>query len=61
LKIGISNYTAKGVEEFLSVCDKNGWTKPTVYQGQYNAVCRKRETELFPLLRKHGIKFYAYR
>lgn len=33
---------------------------PTVYQGNYNAVTRHPETELFPLLRKLHIDFYAY-
>ncbi|KAL8761592.1 MAG: hypothetical protein Q9184_002300 [Pyrenodesmia sp. 2 TL-2023] len=38
-KIGLSNYSAAQVEEFVSRCDMHGWKKPTVYQGQYNAVC----------------------
>jgi aflatoxin B1 aldehyde reductase len=33
---------------------------PTVYQGNYNAVSRLPEKELFPLLREHNIAFYAY-
>lgn len=31
-----------------------------MYQGLYNLVCRAGEAELFPVLRKHGISFYAY-
>jgi aflatoxin B1 aldehyde reductase len=34
--------------------------KPTVYQGMYNALTRAVEVELFPCLRKFGIRFYAY-
>lgn len=46
--------------EWLDTADKEGLVKPTVYQGQYNLVCRALETELFPLLRKHNIAFDAY-
>lgn len=34
--------------------------KPSVYQGQYNIICRGFETEIFPLLRAHNIAFNAY-
>lgn len=34
--------------------------KPSVFQGQYNLLCRTYETTLFPLLRKHGISFVGY-
>jgi len=33
---------------------------PTVFQGNYNAISRHIETDLFPLLRKLNISFYAY-
>lgn len=33
---------------------------PSVYEGNYNAIGREAEKELFPLLREHGIAFYAY-
>lgn len=32
----------------------------TVYQGIYNALERRVELELFPCLRKFGMRFYAY-
>ena len=60
-RFGISNYTAKEVEEIVLICQKNGWVKPSVYQGPYNAIARLNEDELLPLLRKYGISFYAYR
>jgi aflatoxin B1 aldehyde reductase len=47
--------------EFLEICDKKGYVKPSVYQGQYNLVRREAETTLFPILRKHGMTFIAYR
>ncbi|KAA6416035.1 MAG: hypothetical protein FRX48_00754 [Lasallia pustulata] len=59
-RFGISNYTAKEVEEIVLICQKNGWVKPSVYQGPYNAIARLNEDELLPLLRKYGISFYAY-
>ncbi len=33
---------------------------PTVFQGNYNAVSRHVEADLFPLLHKLNISFYAY-
>ena len=34
--------------------------KPAVYEGVYNLLDRMTEAELFPCLRKHGIRFAAY-
>lgn len=59
-KFGISNYLASEVEEMVSICNENGWIKPSVYQGCYNPVARMAEEQLFPTLRKHDIRFYAY-
>lgn len=58
---GISNYMAEEVEQIVEICEREGLIKPTVYQGQYNAIARSGEENLFPTLRKHGISFYAYR
>jgi len=58
---GFSNYTAAEVEEFVKICEEKGFVKPSVYQGQYNPIVRTGEKELFPVLRKHGIVFYAWR
>ncbi|KAJ4248768.1 hypothetical protein NW762_012606 [Fusarium torreyae] len=57
---GICNHTAKEVETFLNICEENGFVKPSVYQGQYNPIVRGGEKELLPMLRQHGIAFYAY-
>ncbi|KAF5863269.1 hypothetical protein ETB97_010391 [Aspergillus alliaceus] len=59
-RFGLSNYRADEVAEILMICEKHGFVKPTVYQGRYNAIIRSGETHLFPLLRRHGISFYAY-
>lgn len=59
-QFGISNHSADEVEEMVKICEEKGYLKPTVYQGQYNAIVRGAEKSLFPVLRKHGIAFYAY-
>ncbi|MCJ1411353.1 hypothetical protein MMC19_005441 [Ptychographa xylographoides] len=59
-KFGLSNFSPEEVEEVVELCEKNGWVKPTVYQGQYNAIARLGEDALLPMLRKHGLSFYAY-
>jgi aflatoxin B1 aldehyde reductase len=48
------------LEEWLAIAEAQGYVKPSVYQGQYNLLCRGFETSLFPLLRKHNIKFNAF-
>ncbi|RYC57391.1 hypothetical protein CHU98_g8812 [Xylaria longipes] len=57
---GVSNFPVNMLERFLEICDEKGHLKPTVYQGQYNLICRGPEKELIPLLRKHNMKFNAY-
>jgi len=60
-RFGLSNYTAEEVERICAICEERGFVKPTVYQGQYNPVVRGAERDLFPVLRRHGIAFYAWR
>ncbi|KAJ1534481.1 Aflatoxin B1 aldehyde reductase member 2 [Cladochytrium tenue] len=59
-RFGLSNFLPHEVEEVVRVAREKGYVLPTVYQGNYNAVARGQEPELFPVLRKHGITFYAY-
>lgn len=59
-RFGISNYMSWEVAEIVGICDKNGWIKPTAYQGIYNAIHRNVEPELFPCLRKLGLSFYEF-
>lgn len=56
---GLSNYSNDQVIEILSICEDNGFILPTYYQGMYNMICRKVE-EVFPILRKKNIEFWAY-
>jgi aflatoxin B1 aldehyde reductase len=58
--LGVSNFSPEMVQEWLDVAEKEGYVKPTVFQGHYNLLCRQYETTLFPLLRKNGIVFNAY-
>lgn len=60
-RFGLSNYTAAEVQRFIDICEQHGYTKPSVYEGHYNALVRGGEKELFPLLRKHNMSFFAYR
>lgn len=59
-RFGLSNFTPAQVQEVYDIADKEGWVKPSVYQGNYSALARHLETILFPTLRKLGIAFYAY-
>ncbi|KAK3675469.1 hypothetical protein LTR78_004552 [Recurvomyces mirabilis] len=59
-RFGLSNYQAKDVRNVYEHCEKHGYVKPSVYQGNYSAVARKQEEVLFPTLRELGISFYAY-
>ncbi|XP_040843931.1 aflatoxin B1 aldehyde reductase member 3-like [Ochotona curzoniae] len=60
VELGVSNYSSWEVAEICTLCKKNGWIQPTVYQGMYNAVTRMVEKELFPCLRHFGLRFYAF-
>lgn len=57
---GVSNYMAWEVAAMCEICDKEGYPRPSAYQGVYNALHRSVEHELFPCLRKYGIAFYAF-
>lgn len=59
-RLGLSNFLPHEVEEMVSIAEKHGWVKPSVYQGNYNAVARGAEAELLPTLRRHNIAYYAY-
>lgn len=59
-KFGLSNFTAEEVLQIIEISKKHGYVQPTVYQGLYNILSRTPEDVLFPVLRQHGISFYAY-
>lgn len=59
-RFGLSNFKAEDVQRVYDICKEKGYPLPSVYQGNYSAVARRQESELFPTLRKLGISFYAY-
>jgi len=58
--IGMSNYHGTEVQRAVDICDKYGWVRPSVYQGLYNPLNRRVETELLPTLKHNNIKFIAF-
>jgi len=59
-RFGLSNFPASAVREIHAHCLAHSYIPPTVYQGNYSAVARRPEAELFRTLRELGIAFYAY-
>ena len=59
-ELGLSNFPAWMVTDVWHICDSRGWVKPTVFQGIYNPLTRKAETELNACLNYFGMRFYAY-
>ena len=59
-ELGLSNFPAWMVADVWHICDKHGWVKPTVFEGVYNPLSRKAETELNACLNSFGMRFYAY-
>lgn len=56
---GISNFSKDQLENMLVLCENNKLNSPKYYQGMYNIISRKVE-EIFPLLEKYNIEFWAY-
>lgn len=59
-ELGLSNYPAWMVSDVWHICDQHGWIRPTVYEGMYNPIARKAETELDDCLSHFRMRFYAY-
>lgn len=59
-ELGLSNFPAWMAADAWHICDRHGWVKPTVYQGIYNPLTRKAETELNACLNNYGMRFYAF-
>lgn len=59
-ELGLSNFPVWMVEEVQRICEREGWVKPTVFEGIYNPLTRKAETELNGCLNAYGMRFYAY-
>ena len=59
-ELGLSNFPAWMVSDVWHICDKQGWVKPTVFEGVYNPLTRRAEGELNDCLNHYGLRFYAY-
>jgi aryl-alcohol dehydrogenase-like predicted oxidoreductase len=59
-QFGLSNLLPQDVQKVYDIQKAAKSVLPTVFQGNYNAVSRHIEEDLFPLLRKLNISFYAY-
>ena len=59
-ELGLSNFPAWMVSDVWHICDREGWVKPTVFEGIYNPLTRKAEIELDDCLNYFGMRFYAY-
>lgn len=60
LYVGVSNYAAWQIARMLWLCDRHGWTPPTVVQPMLNLVARGIETELLPFCRQFNLGVVAY-
>jgi len=59
-QLGLTGHPAWEVAQICELCDREGWVRPSVYQGKYNALHRAVQPELLPCLKHYGIKFYAF-
>jgi aflatoxin B1 aldehyde reductase len=59
-RFGLSNYAPQDVQRVYDLAQEKGYPLPEVYQGNYNPVARHLEADLFPVLRKLNMVFYAY-
>jgi aflatoxin B1 aldehyde reductase len=48
------------LKSWLQVCEEKGCIKPSVFQGQYNLLCRSYEQSHLEFLRKHDIRFFGH-
>ncbi|KAH8811554.1 NADP-dependent oxidoreductase domain-containing protein [Xylogone sp. PMI_703] len=59
-QFGLSNFPPSDVQKIYDIQKAANSVLPTIFQGNYNAVSRHIESDLFPVLRKLNIAFYAY-
>ena len=60
LQFGLSNFLPSDVQKIYDIQKAANSVLPSVFQGNYNPVSRHIEEDLFPVLRKLNISFYAY-
>ncbi|KAK8060748.1 hypothetical protein PG996_010678 [Apiospora saccharicola] len=59
-ELGVCNFPAKMLEEYLDICEREGYVQPSVYQGLYNLIDRRHEGAVLDLVRRHGMRFVAH-
>jgi aflatoxin B1 aldehyde reductase len=60
-QLGVVGFTPSQLTSFIDTCHSTDSSVfPTVYQGEYNILTRGACNSIFPLLREHGIKYYAH-
>ncbi len=60
-ELGISNFRGWQLMQIFQIMKEKSWGPlPTVYQGAYNAVQRDAESDILPLCRLNGMRFYGY-
>ncbi|KAI1457054.1 putative aldo/keto reductase [Annulohypoxylon moriforme] len=59
-KLGVCNFPADMLAEFIDICEREGYVKPTVYQGLYNVIDRRHEGSVIDLVRRHSMQFVAH-
>ncbi|KAI0008535.1 Aldo/keto reductase [Xylariaceae sp. FL0662B] len=58
-RLGVCGFPLDMLTEFVEICEREGYIKPSVYLGRYNVLCRELE-EAIPTFRKHGISLDAH-
>lgn len=58
--IGISNYSAQRIAEWLEITEREGFHLPVSIEPQYNLMERTIEADILPLAQKHGLAVYPY-
>ncbi|BDI22607.1 aldo/keto reductase [Herbiconiux sp. L3-i23] len=58
--IGLSNYTAERIDEWVEIADRGGFHRPTALQPQYNLVERGFETALQSRAATHDLGVFPY-
>ncbi|KAI1849612.1 hypothetical protein JX266_004561 [Neoarthrinium moseri] len=59
-KLGVCNFPPGMFAEYIDICEREGYVKPTVYQGLYNLIDRRHEGPLLDLVREHGMMFITH-
>jgi aflatoxin B1 aldehyde reductase len=59
-QFGVCNLPTQRLSEFIDVCERKNYVKPTVFQGRYNFIDRMHEGPTLGLVRKHGMQFVAH-